>query len=330
MKESWTTSRASSPLPTIPTATPNALTLYLSMSSANAPSSPARVVRISASSGTPPFSLSFIGRRRPAEYSPCPTGKSVDFPPVLTPAYRNGQGNRQLRHPLHRRLQDPLGSGRLPLRRLDDQFVVNLEDQPRFHPGLAKLPVDPDHRHLDQVGGAPLDRRVDRHPLRRLPQHLVPGFDVLQEPAAPHDRQYISIFSGTCLQSINGFLSADPQFARQPERAHAVEDAEVDHLRPAPQLRGDGGRGHAEDGGRRRGVNVVPLTETADQLRVPGQVGEQPQLNLGVVGPDEEIPLLRDESRPDPAAELGADRDVLQFRIGRGETAGGRLRLGER
>src|SRR5512143_960941 len=340
MKESWTTSRASSPLPTIPTATPNALTLYLSMSSANAPSSPARVVRISASSGTPPFSLSFIGRRRPAEYSPCPTGKSVDFPPVLTPAYRNGQGNRQLRHPLHRRLQDPLGSGRLPLGRLDDQFVVDLEDQPRFHPGLAELPVDPDHRHLDQVGGASLDRRVDRHPLRRLPQHLVPGFDVLQEPAASHDRQYISVFSGTCLQYINVFLdaripieividirlrllSADPQFARQPERAHAVEDAEVDHLRPAPQLRGNGGRVHAEDGGRRRGVDVVPLTETADQLRVPGQVGKQPQLHLGVVGPDEEIPLLRDEPRPDPSAELGTDRDVLQVRIGGGEPAGG-------
>src|SRR5512141_3274677 len=203
MKESWTTSSASSPSPTIPTATANARPLYRSTSSPNAPSSPARVWRISASSGTPPFSLSFIGRLRPAEYSPCRTGESVDFPPVLPPTHRDGQGNRQLRHPLHRRLQDPLGPGGFPLRRLDDQFVVDLEDQPRAHPGLAELPVDPDHRHLDQVGGASLDRRVDRHPLRRLPQHLVPGFDVLQESAASHDCQHISIFSGTCLQSIN-------------------------------------------------------------------------------------------------------------------------------
>src|SRR3989339_1545898 len=274
MKESWTTSSASSPFPTIPTATANALPLYLSTSSANAPSSPARVVRIRASSGTPPFSLPFIGRRRPAVYSPCRTGNSVDFPPVLPTAYRDGQGNRQLRHPFHRLLQDPLGSGRLPLRRLDDQFIVNLEDQPRFHPGLAELPVDPYHRHLDQVGGASLDRRVDRHPLRGLPQHLVPGVDVLEEAPAPHDSKNISIFSGTCLQSIDVFLHtwipveivvdvrlrllpSDPQFARQAEGAHAVEDAEVDHLRPAPQLLRYGGRGDAEDGGRRRGMDVA-------------------------------------------------------------------------
>src|SRR4030066_619125 len=126
MKESWTTSSASSPSPPIPTATANARPLYRSTSSPNAPSSPARVERISASSGTPP-SLSFIGRRRPAEYSPCRTGKSVDFPPVFPPAHRDGQGNRQLRHPLHRLLQDPPGPGRFPLRRPDDQFVVNLE-----------------------------------------------------------------------------------------------------------------------------------------------------------------------------------------------------------
>src|SRR5512141_862723 len=199
MKESWTTSSASSPLPTIPTATANALPLYRSTSSANAPSSPARVVRISASSGTPPFSPSFIGRLHPEEYSLCRTGKSVDFPPVFTPAYGDGQGNRQLRHPLHRLLQDPLGPVRFPRRRLDDQLVVDLEDQSRFHPGLAELPVDPDHRHLDQVGGAPLDRRVDRHPLRGLPQHLVPGIDILEEASAPHDSKNISIFSSTCL-----------------------------------------------------------------------------------------------------------------------------------
>src|SRR5512140_806611 len=119
MKESWTTSSASSPSPTIPTATANARPLYRSTSSPNAPSSPARVVRINASSGTPPFSLSFIGRRRAAAYSPCRTGKSVDFPPVLPPAHRNGQGNRKLRHPLHRLLQDALGAAGFPLRRLD-------------------------------------------------------------------------------------------------------------------------------------------------------------------------------------------------------------------
>src|SRR5512140_1165576 len=153
MKESWTTSSASSPSPTIPTATANARPLYRSTSSPNAASSPARVVRISASSGTPPFSFSFIGRMRPAEYSPCRTGKSVDFPPVLPPAHRDGQGNRQFRHPLHCLLQDPLGPAALPLRRPDAQHDANQEDQPRHHPDLADQQLHRAQRRLDGVGG---------------------------------------------------------------------------------------------------------------------------------------------------------------------------------
>jgi hypothetical protein len=48
-------------------------------------------------------------------------------------------------------------------------------------------------------------------------------------------------------------------------------------------------------------------------------VGEDPELDLRVVGRHEAVARRRDERRPDAATLLGADRDVLQVRIGAGE-----------
>ena len=55
-------------------------------------------------------------------------------------------------------------------------------------------------------------------------------------------------------------------------------------------------------------------------------MGQHAQLDLAVVGGDELVPAFGDEGRADLAALLGADRNVLQVGIGRGEAArrGGR------
>ena len=50
--------------------------------------------------------------------------------------------------------------------------------------------------------------------------------------------------------------------------------------------------------------------------------GQNPQLDLAVVQRHQNTPLGRDESLADAATLLGADRDVLQVRIGRGQTPG--------
>ena len=80
---------------------------------------------------------------------------------------------------------------------------------------------------------------------------------------------------------------------------------------------------HAEHLRRGHGVDVEAFVEGLHELRDVGHVREHAQLDLAVVGGDELVALLGDEGAADAAAFLGADRDVLQVRLGRGEPAGG-------
>ncbi len=67
------------------------------------------------------------------------------------------------------------------------------------------------------------------------------------------------------------------------------------------------------------------------QRRVVGIMGQDPQLDLRVIG-RQELPAraARDERLADLAALLGADRDVLEVRVARAEPAGRRDALVER
>jgi len=44
----------------------------------------------------------------------------------------------------------------------EQKFVVNLQQHPRCQPRSGERCIDPDHRDLDDVGRAALDRRVER------------------------------------------------------------------------------------------------------------------------------------------------------------------------
>ena len=64
---------------------------------------------------------------------------------------------------------------------------------------------------------------------------------------------------------------------------------------------------------------------------VLGEVRHDPHLDLAVVGGHQALEARADhEPLADPAALLGADRDVLQVGVGRGEPPGGRDQLVER
>ena len=66
-----------------------------------------------------------------------------------------------------------------------------------------------------------------------------------------------------------------------------------------------------------------PRRERVHQHRLARYVGEDPQLDLGVVGRQHRVPGLGDERAADLAAERRPDRDVLEVRPDRGEPAGG-------
>ena len=94
---------------------------------------------------------------------------------------------------------------------------------------------------------------------------------------------------------------------------------------------GDVGRILVEDAGRGLAVDVGAAREGVLEVLVARHVGQDPQLDLGVVGGEEHpIGIAGDEGAPDPPAELGPDGDVLEIRVGRGQPAGRCDRLVER
>ena len=76
-------------------------------------------------------------------------------------------------------------------------------------------------------------------------------------------------------------------------------------------------------------MDVVAALERLDQRLVAGHVREHAQLDLRVVGGNQDVARVGDERAADLAPELGADRDVLQVRIAAAQTAGRRDRLVE-
>ena len=119
----------------------------------------------------------------------------------------------------------------------------------------------------------------------------------------------------------------DPQLARQAERAHAVHQAEVDGLGGAALVGGDLLQLAAEHFRRRRLVDVGAGFERAHQARVLRQVGHDAQFDLRVVAGHQLAARRRDEGLADAAPVVGADRDVLQVGIGRGQPPGRRTGL---
>ena len=74
-----------------------------------------------------------------------------------------------------------------------------------------------------------------------------------------------------------------------------------------------------EHGARGLRVHVLAAQEDVAQHLLVGDVGEDAQLDLAVVGGEQAGAALGDEAGADRAADLGADRDVLQVRVGAGE-----------
>ena len=88
--------------------------------------------------------------------------------------------------------------------------------------------------------------------------------------------------------------------------------------------------GLVEDAGRGLAVDVGLPREGVLEVLVARDVGEDAQLDLRVVGrQQDEVRLAGHERAPDLAPELGPDRDVLEVRVGRRQATGRGDRLVE-
>ena len=80
---------------------------------------------------------------------------------------------------------------------------------------------------------------------------------------------------------------------------------------------------HPEHLGGGDGVEVPAGAEGLDHLLVPGHVGQEPQLDLGVVRVHQGHPRPGHEHLPQLRPQGGADGDVLEVGLGGAEAAGG-------
>ena len=221
---------------------------------------------------------------------------------------------------------------------------MHLEHETRASSLLAQPVVDPDHRHLDHVGRRALHDRVDREPLAERARLPVADADLRDRPAAAEQRRHVAVplrlldrpldevldvreAREVGVDVLLRLLARDLQVLGEPERRDAVDDPEVDHLGDVALVLRQLGGILAEHLRGRRCVDVLVARERLAQARLAGDVGEDPQLDLAVVGRDQPGALLGDEGGADLAAELGPDRDRLQVRIRRREAPGrgGRL-----
>ena len=70
-------------------------------------------------------------------------------------------------------------------------------------------------------------------------------------------------------------------------------------------------------------MDVEPVSKGLLQLGNVANMGQKPQLDLAIVGADQDVAGLSDEGLADLAALFGANRDVLQVRVRRGQPPGG-------
>jgi phosphoglycolate phosphatase len=107
----------------------------------------------------------------------------------------------------------------------------------------------------------------------------------------------------------------DAELARQAERGHAVDQAEVDGLGGAPLLTADLLRRQTEDLGGGGAMDIFAGAEGGEQALVAGQMRHDAQLDLRIVRGQHPAARLGHEGAADAPALVAADRDVLQVGI---------------
>ena len=136
--------------------------------------------------------------------------------------------------------------------------------------------------------------------------------------------------AGGCLWSVQYFMNTIPGVIKteagrangstdtlgQPVIADPVDNSEVDRLRLLPHCRADLFKGNLKHFSRGAAVDIFILAESVEQDGVARKVGQHPQLDLRIIGGEENPAAAgRDESQADAPPLLQAYGDVLQIGI---------------
>src|SRR6266545_1068585 len=269
-------------------------------------------------------------RYGPLSQEPC---SALRIDPIRSNTDSYDQRNAQLGGTLHMAFYEVRCDLLLPARHLKHKLVMDLQDHVGGETPLAQRAGDADHGDLDEVARRALERRVGRGALAEgadvevlvleLGDVAAPAEQGLHvpplarrgdgaiEPGA-HAREAGEVLLDEALRVI----LRDGELAGQGKRSLAVDRGEVDRLRAGSHFRRDLVVRHAEDDRRGLAVNVPALLEGFDERRVAREMGQESQLNLGVVGREQHRAGRSDEGAANGLAARGAHRDVLQVRIG--------------
>ena len=151
---------------------------------------------------------------------------------------------------------------------------------------------------------------LGHHPVHVLP-HTVEGGEI-------------------ALHILLGLPPAHADVLGQGEIGDTIDDPEIHRLGPAAHLMAHLLRRDPKDLGGGGGVDVRPAEEGLLHGLVIGDVGQQPQLDLGVVGVHQHMARGRYEHIPQLGAQLGAHRDVLEIGLRGGQPPRGGDRVLER
>ena len=229
---------------------------------------------------------------------------------------------------LHLLLQQPGGRRRLSLRALHDELIVDLEHQPGFRQLCFQPLVGRHHGQLHDVRRRALDGHVQRHPLTEGAEVVVGGGQLRQIPAPVENGLHISGLPGLFHHSVHiaahtgergeirlhirlGLRHGDADVLAERKGGDAVYDSEIHRLGAAAHLRCHVRRGHMEHLGRRGGVDIAAGAKGRPHSLVPGDMGQEPQLDLGVVRVHQDAALVRHEHSANFAAQVRAGGDIL-------------------
>ena len=213
------------------------------------------------------------------------------------------------------------------------------QDETALHLLVPQTPPDPHHRQLDDVGGSALNGGVAGHPLTAGPDVVVVAGQLGQGAAASEEGGHIAAGPGVgdglvhiaahlresgqiVFQEGVGLLDADADVLREAVSALAVHDAEVDGFGRGAETGRDLLEGQVVDLRGGAAVDVLAGQEGLLHMLVAGDVGEDAQLDLAVIGVYQHAAGPRHKVGAELAAQLGADGDVLQVGVVGGEASG--------